>query len=209
MKIGHWVPAYNEQVHSCLIGQIALDATACAQAGHSWRFWSTHSCDLVWSRNNSLDKALHIGLDYLFCQDSDVYSPVDGGPLIRMLETAIATEATIVSPIVSLRTRPIRANVWPVLVGEKYEADKVGSGMILIDLNRVREWYSRHESPCFSRTYDDPKGIVQHVGMDIFFSYVVRQYGGRIVVDGTLPTVHVDQTAKYDYDGSSIPDSAG
>lgn len=169
------------------------------EAGHEWVFSSRHSCDLVWLRNTTLDKAIEGGFDWLFSQDADVYSAAKGGPLKYLLDTAIKTNATITSPLVSLRTVPPKANAWPVKIGEVYEAEKVGTGMVLLNLNLIRDWYSDYKGPCFARTYDTDKGVHQAVGLDIFFSYVVRQHGGKIVIDGRIPTTHVDACYRHDF----------
>jgi hypothetical protein len=80
--------------------------------------------------------------------------------------------------------------------------------MVLLDLNKIREWYDDYQGPCFQRVYTTDKCFEPKTGSDIFFSYVVRQHGGLIVCDGTVPTVHIDGTAAHEYDGRSIPNAA-
>ncbi len=191
-----------------------MNANVCAQthrdhaatfaAGIDWVFSSRHSCDLVWMRNTMLDRAIQQGFDWLFSQDADVFSRAPQGPLIELIKTATETDATICSPLHTLRMNPPRANAWPVKIGEVYEAEKVGSGMILLNLNKMREWYFDYQGPCFFRTYDTDKGVKQAVGLDIFFSYVVRQHGGKIIIDGRIPTTHVDACYRHEFD----PDAA-
>ena len=208
MKIAHYVPAYNQMLNANIVGQVAMDIASVSDAGHHWNWWSQHSCDLIAMRNGVLHKALDRGMDYLFMQDSDVYSTAPGGPVMRLIRTAQDTGATLTGAMVSMRTRPPRANVWPCHPGEVFEADKIGTGMVLIDCNKVREWYADYKGPCFQRVYTDDKCVEPKVGSDIFFSYVVRQHGGLIVCDGTVPTVHVDATAPLPYDGETAPNAA-
>ncbi len=182
------------------------------QRGHNWVFTSRHSCDLVWLRNTTLDKAINLGFDWLFSQDADCFSNAPGGPLAQLLDTAMETGATITSPLVSLRTRPPRANAWPVKIGQVYEAEKVGTGMVLLNLSKIKEWYFGYKGPCFARTYDTDKGVKQETGLDIYFCHVVRQHGGTIVIDGRIPTSHVDACYQHDFHPDAAvtaSDSAG
>lgn len=209
LKVGHYVPAYNEQVNVSIVSQALMDATAMTMLGHNYRFWAAHSCDLIAMRNQALEKALNLELDYLFMQDADVYSDARGGALGPLLETAIDTGATITGALVTMRTDPPKANVWPVHVGEVYEADKIGTGMVLLNLNKIRPWYGDYTGPCFSRVYETDKGITPKIGSDIFFSYVVRQHGGLIVCDASVSTVHINGCHRLRYDGESVPETAG
>lgn len=209
LKIDHFVPAYNEQVNANLMSQIVRDSHYCRDAGHVWRLRGAHGCDLLSMRNRALDRSIREGFDFLFMQDSDTFSTATNGPIKPLLETSLKLGATLTGALVTMRTRPARANVWPCHPGEVYEADKVGSGMILLDLNRIREWYGEYDGPCFQRMYETDKCIEPKVGSDIFFCYVVRQHGGLVAVDATVPTVHKDATHGHEYDGASIPEAAG
>lgn len=209
ISIGHYVPAYNEQVNVSVVSQALMDCIEAAQAGHSYRFWSGHSCDLIAMRNQALDKALSLGLDYLFMQDADVFSDVPGGPLKQLLRTAQETGAAMVGALVTMRTDPPRANSWPVMPGEVFECHKLGTGMVLINLNKVREWYADYQGPCFARTYESDKCIQPKVGSDIFFCYVIQQHGQTVVCDATIPTTHINGVHRLRFDGENVPDAAG
>lgn len=209
LSVGHYIPAYNEQVNVSIVSQALNDGISLAQEGISYRFWSGHSCDLIAMRNQALDKALRLGLDFLFMQDSDVYSPAQGGPLMPLLRTAQETEATMTGALVSLRTEPPRANVYPVMPGEVYECHKLGTGMVLINLNKVREWYEDYDGPCFQRTYETDKCITPKVGSDIFFCYVIQQHNQTVVCDATIPTVHINGVHRLPYDGHGVPNAEG
>lgn len=221
LNVGFWIPAYNGRVHGNIASQMCQDISTLSARGYGYHFWWAHSCDLVWLRNRHLHQGLVQGteravgefakyrtyprLDFMAMQDADNYAPMQGGPLATMIDTAKETGATVVTAIVTMRTRPPRANVWPCYPGEVYEADKTGTGLILIDLNRLRDWYFEYEGPCFFRTYDTDKGVKQKVGLDIFFSYVVREHGGLIACDARIPTTHVDALFEHQYDGRDVP----
>lgn len=208
MKIDHYIPAYNQQVDFNLLAQTHRDMGFCVDSGHLYRMRGAHSCDLISMRNQALDRSLREGYDFLFMQDADVFSTAPNGPLEPLLATALETDATVAGALVTMRTRPPAANVWPVHVGEVYEADKIGTGMVLLDLRKIRGWYDGYDGPCFSRVYETDKCITPKIGSDIFFSYVVRQHGGRIVCNATIPTVHVDATYPHEYDGLTVPSAA-
>ncbi len=207
-RLCHWIPAYNEQVSVNVVSQALRDAFSLSEAGVSYTFRGGHSCDLVWLRNNALDRAIREGYDWMVQQDADVFSEAPKGPVEALLRTARETGATMTGALVSMRTDPPRANVWPVHVGEVFEADKIGTGLVLINLNKMREWYSDYQGPCFARTYDTDKGVTQKVGLDIYFCYVIRQHGGLVVCDATIPTVHVNGCHRLRYDGAQIPNEA-
>lgn len=218
LKIAQWIPAYNSQVSAHIVPQCLRDQASVLRAGHTHGFWSGHSCDLVSMRNETLDRAIQDGWDYLLMQDADVFSPCEGGPLMRLLATALETGATITGACVSIRTRPPRANVWPVKVGEVYEAEKIGTGMVLINLAKVREWYGDYKGPCFARRYFMETGadgaecnrmIRPEIGMDVWFSKIVRAHGQTVWCDARIPTAHVDGLYQHAYDGKTIPDLAG
>lgn len=208
MKIGHYIPAYNEQIHSHIFLQAVQDAVAISRAGHDYMPYTAHSCDLPSMRNRALYAALSRGLDFLFMQDSDVYSDAEGGAVMRLVETAIETDATLVGACVTMRTNPPRANVWPCHPGRVYEADKIGTGMVCINLAKIREWYDAYQGPCFARAYEDDRALNCTIGSDIYFSYVVREHGGRVVCDARIPTTHVNGVHRLRFDGEQVPDSA-
>lgn len=215
-KIICWVPAYNEQVNANLTEQFVLDAVQAVQGGHSIAFRHRHSCDLVWSRNTELHFALTAGFDYMLMQDADVYSGTEQGAqpaVMQMIDTAEKTEADVVVAPVMMRTDPVEVNVWPPPdevdePGKPYTVEKCGSGMLLLNLGKIREWYDDFDAPCFWRTYRENKGVTQGTGLDIFFSrdVVQKQHGGRVVCDPRIETVHINAVHRLPY---QIPDTAG
>ena len=200
LSIGHWIPAYNEAINVNIVAQALMDNVACGRAGHAYRFWANHTCDLPALRNQAMQKALDLGIDFLFMQDADVYVDCGGSPLMRLLSTALETEATITGALVTMRSAGARANVWPVKRNEVYEAEKIGTGMILVNLGKVRDWYDEYEGPCFARAYATNKQVKPIIGSDIFFSKVVRGHGQKIVCDARIPTVHINACERLRYD---------
>ena len=206
MKIGHYIPAYNEQVNTGVLHQARREAVAAYRAGVDVMSWTQHSCDLIAMRNQALSKALLNGLDYLFMQDADVFSDAPGGVISTLIETAVETDATIVGAPVLCRTNPPRMNVhpWgPEFAGRIFEAEKLGSGMILVNLAKVREWYDAYEGPCFQRDYEDARCVKPVVGSDVFFCYVVRSHGGRVVCDARIPTTHINGVHRLRFDAQA------
>lgn len=224
MRLGIFVPAYDERLHSGLAFQLIRDTNHGRMAGHDVSTVIRHSCDLVWSRNKALDEAVRSDWDFLMMVDADVYCDAPEGALMPMLKTAQETDATMVVAVVPLRTvtegQHTRVSVEPFFPGRVYEADKAGTGLVLIDLRKVREWYclcnepqagtceqcGKYSGPCFYRLYEDGHCAVQKTGLDIWFSkHVVReQNGGLVVCDARIPTVHVNACHRYRF-----PDPAG
>jgi hypothetical protein len=222
-RILHFVPAYNKQVCADIVPQAQRDMLAVLKAGHDYAFQANHSCDLVLLRNQALHKAVIEGHDFLYMQDADVFSNCPTGPLIRLLGTAKETGACVTGALVSTRGKTPIANAspvdgGPVPVGTVFEASKLGTGMVLIDMAQVRQWYgTKYTGACFDVVYDsyqDETGHTNHpkihktIGMDILFTkYLVRERMGQTVYcDARIPTTHVDGTYRLDYDGKSIPD---
>lgn len=220
MRIYQWVPAFNAQVSASLVAQARADIVSYEYAhadglargnGKGWEnaWFSTHGCDLVGMRNEAFHKAMVGGYDWLWMQDADTYSTIDGGPLMPMIETCEREDAAACFAIVSMRMDPVRANVWPVRPGKVYELEKAGTGMVVIDLRKIRGWYADYPGPMFGRIYEDAKQKVQVIGQDIFFCRLMRGQGLRIVCDGRIPTVHVNAAHRLPYDGHSDPTQSG
>lgn len=189
MKIGHWIPSYTQSFHSQLAGQLMLDSEAVAMRGDRYVHWSTSSCDLTLLRNVALWRAMENGFDYLCMQDADVFSVGKGSPVKMLLETAQDTKAAVIGAPVVMRYRN-SVNVLPYTAGEVYDCSKLGTGLVLIDIAQMREIADTYEGPFFFRTYKDKRGTVPDVGADVFFSYLVRSQGKRLVCDARIPTTH-------------------
>lgn len=213
MKIFYWMPAYNMTAAARTRSQAVIDGGEAERYGHTLIAREDHSCDLVRMRNAVLDQLVkRPDFDYLFMQDSDVYSvPSEGGgPLMRLLSVAQETGAAMTGALVMLRTRPPLGNTHPCRPGEVCEVEKMGTGMVLINLEKVREWYAGFRGPCFARSYKrydvgdgelDNRMAVAETGLDIWFCKVVRGHGQSIWCDGRIPTVHQDGTRTITFDG--------
>lgn len=216
-RILHFVPAYNSTIADGHRAQVAKDVLTAEKHGHRMDFASMHSCDLIYARNRILHQALTNGYDYLYMQDADVYASGAISPVVQLIDVADQTGAAMTGALVSLRTRPPRANAHPVQINAVFEVEKLGTGMVLVVLDKVREWYGTFTGPCFARTYTkyEHEGQTfnpmreQEVGSDIFFCKVIRGHGQSIWCDSRIPTHHQDGTFTFDYFPDAVTDSAG
>ena len=194
MRILHFVPAYGALVDVRLAEQIVIDSNTVSRSGAYYKFYWRDSSDIAMSRNAGLKLALDEGFDYIFMQDSDIFA-VGCSPLAMLLDTARDKDATITGAICGLRRHfadgRVQPNVDPFRHGEVYEATKIGTGMILIDCNKVREW--DYDGPWFGRVFADKRHSTLDVGEDIFFSRICVELSGILVADGRVPTVHVER----------------
>lgn len=154
----------------------------------------TDRCFIDTERNRVLEQMLeNEEFDFLMMQDSDIYCPV-GSPMEKMLETAKEHSAHVVAAICALRRNlggpELQANVFPLELGDTYKAERVGTGMVLLDLQRIRQIRKKYKGPFFGRTFTDESQTTCDMGEDIFFSNVLGAHDGRIFVDGRVPTVH-------------------
>lgn len=189
--IGHWIPAYRGNVRVEIASQMVRDFTSLS-AQDEWRHFWTDTSDIVRARNDAVERSIAQGHDYLMMQDADIFST--GSPMKSLLRTSQKYDATLVSAICGLRRGTRLANADPLFPGKRYEAERVGSGMILIDVNHLRRFREEgHDGPWFARTYKDKAMTECAVGEDIFFCYLVKQLGGKVWVDGRVPTTHVHE----------------
>ena len=120
----------------------------------------------------------------------------------------------IIEAMASRMNKTIPVNVYPWRPGEVYEVEKAGTGIILIDVRKVRKWYDDYEGPCFWRTYEGKggvgKGVVADTGQDIWFTRdVIRgMHKGTVACDGRVSTTHVDTTHPIEYDAAQHAPSA-
>lgn len=192
MKIMHWIPAYRGQVLAHIACQLLLDAGALNRRKIGYMPWWTDSSDLPRARTEALQKAVDDGFDYLVMQDSDIYCPA-GSPVELLLETAESTSAALVGAICGLRRirlQQVAPNVRPFQHGQVYQGDRVGTGLVLIDVRQVRQWSREYNGPWFARTYKDERQTVLDFGEDFFFCAICHRMGGRIWIDGRVETIH-------------------
>lgn len=189
MKVGHWIPAYRGQVRAEIVGQAMRDCASVNSQSIPYSFWWTDSSDLPRARNEALQTAIDSGLTHLLMQDSDVFAPA--GALGALLETCTERDATMVAAVCGLRRGTGQANVLPYQEGDIYEAELVGTGLLLINVEKLKALAYEYHGPFFARTYKDNAQSVADIGEDVFFSILVRNLGGNIWVNGRVETVHV------------------
>jgi hypothetical protein len=144
-------------------------------------------------RNEALETARERGYDYLMMQDADIYCPAHISPLMELLKALEMHDAAMAGAVCALRrmdANRITYNVEPYRPdGSVYEAEKLGTGMVLIDVKRVCSL--DYDGPWFARLYADERQTKCAVGEDIFFCKVLRGLGQKIVVCSAIPTIHV------------------
>jgi hypothetical protein len=193
VRVGFWIPTHREQLPCRLVRQKDLDTAAIRDAGHEYRWWWSSSSDIARMRNEALERARDARLDFLLMQDDDIYCPEETSPLLRLVETAERESAAIVGAICGLRRirlDQIAPNCRPLHVGQVYEGERVGTGMMLIDVRAITALAREYEGPWFGRTYHDARQTRADYGEDFFFCEVVRGLGGKLVIDGSIETVH-------------------
>jgi hypothetical protein len=189
LRVGHYIPCYRQPVRQ-LLSQVANEARVLAVLGIDYIESDDAIGNVVIARNQALKAALDAELDYLVMQDSDVYCPSEDGAIRRLLETAGKNGATMVAAICGLRQDPPRPSVEPAHLGEVYRGHRAGTGLVLIDVHRVREWGL--DGAWFMDLYS-ADGLRKECGQDIYFSRLIEKHGGELWVDGRIPTVHVQE----------------
>lgn len=193
MKVGYFVPAYRQNEHAYLRMQAVVEERASVKAGYEVSPWWIDCGDIAQARRIALHHSVEHGHDYLLMQDSDIYVPDGRSAIVPMLETAQKHNAAAVAAICGLRrirAESVQPNVLPFKPGEVYEAEKAGTGLMLIDVGWVRERYDEYTGPWFERTWKDERHLQLDTGEDIFFCKIVRAMGGSLWVDGRVHTVH-------------------
>lgn len=199
MRIGHFIPSYRPMCDG-LSGQLLREQDTLAhRLGYDYRWWAEETSDIVVLRNRALKDAILQECDYLCMQDSDIWSKASVGAIAFLLETARKHDAALVAAICGLRRIPACANVSPCHFGEVYEADKVGTGLVLIDCKQAAKLGGMR----FGRKYNED-GTEILVGEDIWFSHRLAEAGMKIYVDGRVPTTHGRRDVEtLDYPGAA------
>lgn len=198
MIIGHFTPSYTPISPGQTAQILREESVLHGRLGYDYRWWSEECSDIVMLRNRALAQAIEMGCDYLCMQDSDIQSRSNMGAIVLMLETARSTGAAMVAAICGLRRKPVCANVEPCRPGEVYEAEKAGTGLVLIDCKQVAGIKERW----FDKSYTDD-GTAIDVGEDIWFCQVLKRNGMSLYVDGRVPTTHAMKDLEtLDYPGA-------
>jgi len=200
ISVGHYIPSYRPP-HRLVTEQVGREGWNLGRAGIEYIPSTDCIGDIVIARNDAIHAAIDAGIDYLVMQDSDNYCPHPRGAILPMLETAAKHKATMVAAVVGLRQNPPRGNVEPPQLGGVYKATRAGTGLVLIDVARVRDW--GHDGAFFMNVYDK-HGRKKEPGQDIYFSRLLEQYGGELWADARIPTRHVQE----DHESLFFPGSA-
>lgn len=188
MLIGHFMPSYGEPERDAVSTVVWCQAW-CQQNDHNWDFWTAGKQPIDCNRNTAIKRSLAREHDLLLMQDADCYVDPEAGPLIyRLLQTLDANDAAVASVALPCRhpgERGARANCSPIQMGEVYEARTAGTGLILLDMRKLRgialPWFE------FKRTAD---GCDIEVSEDVFFVRLAIKEGHRVMIDWTIPALH-------------------
>lgn len=203
MKIGHFTPSYTPIAPGQVAQILRENETLHERLGYEYLWWSEECSDIVKVRNRALKRAIDIGCDYLCMQDSDIWSKSKIGAIAPMLATARETGAAMVAAICGLRRDPPVANVSPCRPGEVYEAEKAGTGLILIDCEQAADAGPPNCMAWFGKYWSDD-GCEIELGEDIWFCHQLAAMRKTIYVDGRVPTTHVHRDLKtLDYPGTA------
>lgn len=198
ITIGHFVPAYEFNIKAPTHEQILRDSADAHDHGWTWIHWSMYSSDLPRLRNAALERARERGWDYLMMQDADVWAV--GGGLKPLMATMRREDAAVVTAAVRLRGKE-GMNVLPFEQNAVFEAEKAGTGAILINIAAVEQVACKYDGPWFERLYKDPRKSIPWVGEDVFFVRTMRHFGQKVVCDSTIGTGHLYpdyETLRYD-----------
>lgn len=199
MIIGHFTPSYTPITQGQVAQILREENMLNGRLDYDYRWWSEELSDIVAIRNRALKAAIDMGCDFLCMQDSDIYSKSNVGAIALMLATARETGAAMVAAICGLRREPVTANVYPCHAGKVYEAEKAGTGLVLIDCEQA----AKLEGRAFDKTYNKD-GTAIEIGEDIWFCRQLRDAGMKIYVDGRVPTTHIRKDAEtLDYPGAA------
>ena len=189
MKIALAVPAYRQTVAVQTAYAWAQDAMTALEMG--WRpLLLTVDCHgVARARNQFVEIAMKEGARLLLMMDSDTFPTPPWGGLKDMWAAMTETGAAVVGAAYPMRNGNVMC-CNPVKPGEVYEADKVGTGYMLIDLVKLRDL----PKPWF--VYEvAADGIETTRGEDVYFCELIREHGHKLVVNYRLQMAHIEQSA--------------
>lgn len=188
MLVGHFMPSYGNPDPDAINTLVWCQAW-CQSNDHTWDFMSTGKQPIDCNRNSAIRWSLKREHDLLLMQDADCYVDPEAGPLLyRLQQTLVAHDAAVVSVALPCRhpgERGARANCSPIQMGEVYKARTAGTGLMLLDMRRLRgmalPWF------VMKRTAD---GCDIAVSEDVFFVRLAIKEGHRVMIDWTIPAFH-------------------
>ena len=197
MKYGYFTPAYRGYVAAQTRSNFAAAALYAASRGsYLLDLWCDMS-NVARARNWALAMAVESGLDLLLMQDSDVYTEPDVNPL-AVLEATL-DGAAAVGAVVPLRDGK-RVNVEPFRVDRAYDCDRIGTGLLLIDVNYIRQ--CRKSSGAWFANRFNGDGTEIEMSEDVHFCEQIRSAGGRVRANPTIPTRHL-ASEPYRWNGNA------
>jgi len=150
------------------------------------------TANIARSRNAAVKDAISRGCDLIYMIDADVFAPEGAGSVLAALISSMSqTGAAAVGAVVTLR-KGGGVNALPAKPGEIYEAEKIGTGAMLIDLAQV--------APLDGRLFDfvlTGDGSDVDTSEDLFFCNRLREAGLKVVADYTITSGHGDAGTLY------------
>lgn len=188
IKVGVGIPAFNSTVDAGHIGMWLSFGSALAY--NETRFElvyfsaiSVSNVDIV--RNKLTHAALEAGCDWFIMVDADNYIE-DGSALLRMIRVADDRNneshdiAMIGMPVVCRSEgHPVNVHGSHNRVGNVSEATRIGSAIIAINLNWLREHWP---TPPWFVTIPEEGSHKAKVGEDFYFCDSVLSRGAKILV---------------------------
>ncbi len=203
MRIGHFTPTYTPICDEQHVQVLREKDTLQDRLMFDYRRWTANASDIVILRNRALAYAIEMECDYLCMQDSDIFSKHPMGAIAPLLETAVKTGAAMVAAICGMRKAGAPANVEPCRPGEVYEAERVGTGLVVIDCKMA----SKIVGMAFAKIYD-VDGTNIRTGEDVWFCERLQELGAKIFVDGRVPTTHINRDVlTLDFPGAATVSS--
>lgn len=179
MRIGLFVPAYRGSVRLEHMRTHTRSREWALSEGHEVGDIDTQMCHIDQARNYATKTALEYDCDRLLMMDADVGVEYPSNALGHLMSVMDETAAAVVGAVVLRRTGT--PNVFD-------QDQSVGTGLILIDLRQI----VRIDPPWFQPRYSADGSEAVCTG-DIAFCRLVRARGMCVVVDSTLPTIHVGE----------------
>ena len=117
-----------------------------------------------------------------------MYTEPPVNPLALLHTTARLCDATVTGGVVALRNRE-KLNVDPLKPGEVYNANRLGTALMLIDLVRLDRLEAGPSVQWFKDSFS-ADGSTLDMGEDVYFTERVNKLGGKVVADYTFRTLH-------------------
>lgn len=194
MNVGHFIPAYGSSIHPMVWKQAHAETRASIEHGYGLTPVWLDVLGIDKARNLAIETAIESGIEYLFMQDADTWA--ESAVIPDLIKALRETGATIAGAPYRLRRKTRDVAYQPVAPEHIeapgiYEVEMVGTGLICLDIHRLKKQCAEYTGPWCDRTYVDGRHTELALGGDYWLSRVVRTGGGKVVVDTRLTTGHV------------------